>query len=168
MVIRALHDGIHRHGHATAGAKYTTKLGESPHRVGEEHQSEIAQYGIETAICERKRLPILHRDWNIRRFAKTLTRLLGHGRRDIAAMIRPVGPMAARAASAESPVPVAMSRACIPGATWAARNRKGMKYAVTCAKARSYSAAASSLKTSSSAILKTPILVLCLPDGMFA
>ena len=51
----------------------------------------------------------------------------------------------------ESPVPVAMSRTCIPGATRAARNRKGMKCAVTWAKARSYSAAASSLKTNSAA-----------------
>jgi hypothetical protein len=69
-----------------------------------------------------------------------------------AAVTWPVGPTAARAASAESPVPVAMSRTRIPGARWAARNRKGMKCAVTCAKARSYSVAASSLKASSSAI----------------
>src|SRR6202042_192580 len=64
----------------------------------------------------------------------------------------PVGPTAARAASAERPVPVAMSRTRIPGLTSAARNRKGMKYLVTCAKARSYSAAASPLKNSSSVI----------------
>src|SRR5947209_12784072 len=43
-----------------------------------------------------------------------------------------------------------MSRIPIPGAIWAARSKKGIKYAVTCAKARSYSAAASSLKVSSS------------------
>ena len=72
-----------------------------------------------------------------------------------AAMIWPAGPTAARAASAESPAPVAMSRTCIPGATWAARNTKGMKCAVTCAKARSYSAAASSLKASSYAIARS-------------
>src|SRR5262249_42157111 len=64
----------------------------------------------------------------------------------------PVGPTAARAASAERPVPVAMSRTHIPGATSAARNRNGMKYLVTCAKARSYSAAASFSKRSSSVI----------------
>src|SRR6266849_4571860 len=57
MVIRALDDGIHRDGHATAGAKHATKLGEAPNWVGEEHQPEIAQYYIETAIRERKRLP---------------------------------------------------------------------------------------------------------------
>src|SRR6266478_4610329 len=62
MVIRALDDGIHRHGHTTAGAKHATKLGEAPHRIGEEHQPEIAQHRIEAAIRERKRLPILHRD----------------------------------------------------------------------------------------------------------
>src|ERR1700732_2641525 len=80
MVIRALDDGIHRDGHTTAGAKHATKLGEAPHRVREEHQPEIAQHDIETAIRERERLPILYRDRSIRRFAKTLTRLLGHGR----------------------------------------------------------------------------------------
>src|SRR6516225_815317 len=69
-----------------------------------------------------------------------------------AAVTWPVGPTAARAASAESPVPVATSRTLIPGATCAARNRKGMKCIVTCANARSYSAAASSLKLSSSGI----------------
>jgi len=46
------------------------------------------------------------------------------------------------------------------GARWAARNRKGMKYAVTCTKARSYSAPAASLKVSSSAIPDILILVL--------
>src|ERR1700730_13948689 len=58
MVIRALDDSIHRDGHTTAGAKHATKLGEALHRIGEEHQAEIAQYDIETAIRERKRLPI--------------------------------------------------------------------------------------------------------------
>jgi hypothetical protein len=58
MVARALDDGIDRDGYATAGSKHATKLGETPHRVREEHQSEIAQYGIETAIRERKRLPL--------------------------------------------------------------------------------------------------------------
>src|SRR5271170_1657266 len=62
VVVRALDDGVDRDGHATAGAKHATKLGETPHRVREEHQPEIAQYGIETAIRERKRLPILHED----------------------------------------------------------------------------------------------------------
>src|SRR5262249_15517400 len=61
-----------------------------------------------------------------------------------------VGPTAERVASAESPVPAAMSRTRIPRATRAARRTNGMKYLVTCAKARSYSAAASRLKTSSS------------------
>ena len=69
-----------------------------------------------------------------------------------AAVTCPVGPTAVRAASAESPVPVAMSRTCMPGAISAERNKNGMKCAVTCAKARSYSAAASSLKLSSSGI----------------
>src|SRR5260370_42467053 len=62
MVIRALDDGIHRDGHATAGAKHPTKLGEAPHRVGEKHQPEIAKHCIETAIPEPTRLPILHSD----------------------------------------------------------------------------------------------------------
>jgi hypothetical protein len=61
-VIGAFDDGIHRNGQATAGSKHATKLGETPHRVREEHQPEIAQYDIETAIRERKRLPILHED----------------------------------------------------------------------------------------------------------
>jgi hypothetical protein len=43
VVVRALDDGIHRHGHATAGTQHATKLGEAPHRIGEEHQPEIAQ-----------------------------------------------------------------------------------------------------------------------------
>jgi hypothetical protein len=34
MIIRALDDGIHRDGHAAAGAKHATKLGETPHRIG--------------------------------------------------------------------------------------------------------------------------------------
>jgi hypothetical protein len=62
MVIRALDDSIHRDGHTTAGAKHATKLEEAPHRIGKEHQPEIAQHGIETGIRERKRLPILDRD----------------------------------------------------------------------------------------------------------
>src|SRR5262249_44177001 len=44
----------------------------------------------------------------------------------------------------------AMSRTRIPRAMRAARRTKGMKYLVTCAKARSYSAAACRSKTSSS------------------
>src|SRR5215470_18831296 len=43
-----------------------------------------------------------------------------------------------------------MSRTRIPRAMRAARRTKGMKYLVTCAKARSYSAAACRSKTSSS------------------
>ena len=62
MVIRALDDGIHRDGHTTARAKHATKLGEASHRIGEDHQPEIAQHCVETGIRERKRLPILHRD----------------------------------------------------------------------------------------------------------
>jgi hypothetical protein len=59
MVIRVRDDGIHRDGHATAGAKHATKLREAPRRFGEEHQPEIAQHCIEAGIRERKRLPIL-------------------------------------------------------------------------------------------------------------
>ena len=81
-----------------------------------------------------------------------------------AAVTWPVGATAARAASAESPVPVAMSRTRIPGATPAARTKNGMKYAVTCANAWSYSAAASFLKVSSSGI---PVFRLGI-DGMFS
>src|SRR5882757_3613338 len=62
MVIRALDDSIHRDGHTTARTDYTTKLGEAPHRIGEEHQPEITQHRIETGIRERKRLSILDRD----------------------------------------------------------------------------------------------------------
>ena len=62
VVVRALDDGIDRDGHATAGAKHATKLGETPHRVREKHQPDIGQDDIETAIRERKRLPILHKD----------------------------------------------------------------------------------------------------------
>jgi hypothetical protein len=54
----------------------------------------------------------------------------------------------------------------MPGATPAARNKKGMKYAVTCANAWSYSAAASSLKVSSSVIPGSRFLSLS--DGMFS
>src|SRR5262249_18431977 len=81
-----------------------------------------------------------------------------------AAETEPGGRTAKRAASAESPVPAAMSRTRIPRATRAARRTKGMKYLVTCAKARSYSAAASRSKTSSF------ILYLCnsFADGKFA
>ena len=59
---------------------------------------------------------------------------------------------ARRAASAESPVPVAMPRTRIPGAMCAAHNRKGIKCAVALAKARCQSAATCSLKTSCSLI----------------
>jgi hypothetical protein len=50
MVVRALDDGIDRDGHVTAGTKHATKLGETPHRIREKHQPEIAQYDIEIAI----------------------------------------------------------------------------------------------------------------------
>src|SRR5260370_8241265 len=82
MVIRALDDSIHRDGHTTARAKHATKLGEAPHRIGEEHQPEIAQHCIETAIRERKCLSILHRAPSVPRFAKPLTRPLTHPRRN--------------------------------------------------------------------------------------
>ena len=62
VVIGALDNGIHRDCHATAGSEHATKLGEAPHRVGEKDQTEIARSCIETAIGERKRLPVLHRD----------------------------------------------------------------------------------------------------------
>lgn len=52
----------------------------------------------------------------------------------------------------ESPVPVAMSRTRFPGTRWAAGDKKGINHAVTCAKARSYPAAASFLKAGSSRI----------------
>src|SRR5260370_36192461 len=72
VVIRALDHGIHRDGNATAGAKHATKLGEGAHRVRKEHQPEIPQYYVETAIRERKSLPILHRDESIRRCSQML------------------------------------------------------------------------------------------------
>ena len=65
---------------------------------------------------------------------------------------------ARRAASAESPVPVAMPRTRIPGAMCAAHNRKGIKCAVALAKARCQSAATCSLKTSCSAIPSSSFL----------
>jgi len=60
-----------------------------------------------------------------------------------AAVTWPAGPTTPRAGSAASPVPVAMSRTRMPGARRTARNRDGTKCVETCAKARSYSAAAS-------------------------
>src|SRR5260370_11804490 len=60
VVIRALDDGIHRDRYATAGAKHATKFGKAPHRLGEEHKPEIAQYYVEAAIRYRNRLPIPH------------------------------------------------------------------------------------------------------------
>ena len=62
MVVGALYHGIDRDSHAPAGTQHATKFGEAPHRVGKEHQPEIAQHRIETLIRERKRLPILDRD----------------------------------------------------------------------------------------------------------
>ena len=52
MVIRALDYGIDRDGRAPAGTQHTTKFRQAPHRVGKEHQSEIAEDRVETLVEE--------------------------------------------------------------------------------------------------------------------
>ena len=42
MIIGALHHGIHRDRCTPPREKHATKLRQTPHRVGEEHQPEIA------------------------------------------------------------------------------------------------------------------------------
>jgi hypothetical protein len=52
MVIRALYYRIDRNGHVPARTQHAAKLRQAPHRVGKKHQSEIAQYPVETLIPE--------------------------------------------------------------------------------------------------------------------
>ena len=103
---------------------------------------EIAQYGVKTPVRERKRLPVLDRDQNVGCFTETFAGLLGHGGREVGG--RDVAGPADDGKGGLGGEPCAGGNVKDTH-TWgnAGCARKGMKCAVTCAKARSYSAAAS-------------------------
>ena len=52
MVVGALYHRIDGDGRASAGTEHAAKFRQARHRIGKEHQSEIAQYRIETRIRE--------------------------------------------------------------------------------------------------------------------
>src|ERR1700756_4622798 len=132
MVIRALDYGIDRDGRAPAGTQHTTKFRQASHRVGKEHQSEIAEDRVEALAGNESACPSSMESDTFSASPRRSCAFATIAGETSAAVMWPVGPTAGRAASAESPVPVATSRTRMPGTTPAARNRKGMKYAVTC------------------------------------
>jgi hypothetical protein len=83
MVIGALNHGIDRDGRAPARTQHTTEFAKAAHRIGKEHQSEIAEHRVEALVGEGKRLSVLDRHRHIRRVGKALTRLCCHRRGDV-------------------------------------------------------------------------------------
>jgi len=52
MIIGALYHSIDRNRRAPSGTQHSANFRQAPHGVGKEHQSEIAQYRVETRIGE--------------------------------------------------------------------------------------------------------------------